>query len=214
MLDSLGGEILKWALPYHIRIMCSAPTPQQLKGLARTGWPVCYVEPAVARVYDDPAVPPRLNELYLSHLLVVFHGKHRIVTDHDAIYFGQRRRGRGWRFPVIYPDLPCKVTGELDCFKLEMRLAGVAQVRNAILDTVVAGIVTGDDLLGFDIAAYCRKHERLAYIDPERLGRFHTNQFAANAVAIPTPTTVASATGSSGVSAAPTRVTFGPGISR
>ena len=176
MLDDLGGEILQWALPYHIRIMCSAPTPQQLKALARTGWPVCYFEPAVARIYDDPAVPPRLNKLYLAHLLVLFHGKHRIVTDHDTICFGQRRRGRGWRFPVCYPDLPCKVTGELDCFKLEWRLAGVAQVRNAVPNAAVAGIVTGDDLLSFDIAAYCRKHERLAYIDAERLARFHTNR--------------------------------------
>jgi hypothetical protein len=68
-----------------------------------------------------------------------------------------------------YDDKPSKVTGEIDCFHLEVKVNGVRALRQL-------GINTLSDLLAFDHARFWQHHFIIAEIDMERVGRYHVNQ--------------------------------------
>jgi hypothetical protein len=107
-----------------------------------------------------------LRDLFDTHFVHSWHGKHEIVVAENGVYTGQRRPGKrfGW-----YGDRPCKRTGELHCFHLEGRHIGTRALKRI-------GINHPRDLLTFDHAAYWQRHLKLYRVDLERLGRFHMNR--------------------------------------
>lgn len=136
------------------------PTMAALEFLAarRRDHVVSYIELALDLIVDDQQDLDALAHFLDRHLVQTWH-RGKIVVQGATRYWRPRASARNL---VVYPDRHSKITGEVHCLHVEMRLLGAEAVRRA-------GIGAIADITNFDHRAFWRRHLRLVDIDREKL---------------------------------------------
>jgi hypothetical protein len=108
--------------------------------------------------------PFAFKEWLLRHVLLKHRRQGRMLDIDDVTYYIMQidRKRRSAIDLVLYPDLHCKVTGEVDCSHAEIRFLGSQSAKRA-------GFVTIDDVVNIDPAEVFARYLRLVDYDVEAL---------------------------------------------
>ena len=112
-------------------------------------------------IVDDGVEAETLREFFDKHLIQRWHGKQDVSRSGSITYWGHR-----WsrNQPVIYHDLPSKISGQVFCVHVEWRTKQASAVR-------ALGIRRLRDLARFNHREFWTKKLQLRAVDYGKLGR-------------------------------------------
>jgi hypothetical protein len=76
------------------------------------------------------------QEFIRRHHVKRWHGQQQVTVHKGTRYSARRQVRAAPNMLVVYADLPCRVSGEVNCVHLEWRLSGARTLQRAGLSTV------------------------------------------------------------------------------
>jgi hypothetical protein len=160
-----------WDKGWPWRLILHQPSQRALRMLARHAHRVTAWHEALDLIFGNSEDKDAAQAVFNQHLVQRHHrAKHgvRIVGKYpwkQTRYNGPRQAASNL---VLYGHRECRITGEVDCLHLELRMLRARTIKRR-------GVTSTQDIKRLDRRALWQKHLLLCDLDVERLARMLTN---------------------------------------
>ncbi len=159
---------MKFKGRYYVqRVQLYRPGPRALQMLADCDAQVNACELALDYVFPNREAKMEVYNYLRRHVIKLYHRNQVFSTYKGTVYTALppvEGKAPVSNMIVIYPDLECRLTGEVDCIHFEWRINNFQAMHAAKLTTPA-------DLITFNHREFWEKRFRLATADRVRLGR-------------------------------------------
>jgi hypothetical protein len=154
----------RWDPAYRVRLQVRRFSQEALQWLATlSGALLNYVEVGLDWTFNNERERDEAHEFVRRHHIKRWHGDQQVTVYKSTRYTARRRVRRVPNMLVVYSDLPCRVSGEVNCVHLEWRLSGARTLQRA-------GLSTFGELLQLDHRAFWKERLLMRTVNQQALG--------------------------------------------